>query len=137
VIALGTVVWVTYARVVRAETLKLRELEFVQAARTIGASKAHILFRHVLPNVLYTVIVLATLDVSVVIVAESGLSYLGLGVQPPTPTWGGMIADGQVQLAQSPWIVLGPAAVLTLTVIAINLVGDWLRDVLDPSLRVQ
>jgi ABC-type dipeptide/oligopeptide/nickel transport system permease subunit len=137
VIALVAFFWLSYSRVVRAETLKLRELEFVQAARAIGSSKTRILLRHVLPNVLHTVIVLATLDLAVVMIAEAGLSYLGLGLQPPTATWGGMIAEGQSILALSPWIMLAPAAFLMLTVIGINLFGDWLRDVLDPSLRVQ
>jgi ABC-type dipeptide/oligopeptide/nickel transport system permease subunit len=136
-IALCTLFWLHYARVVRAETLKLRELEFVEAARAIGSPRRRILFSHVLPNVVHTVIVLATLDVAVVMIAEAGLTYLGLGLQPPTPTWGGMIAEGQSYLAQSPWITLAPGAALMLTVIAVNLIGDWLRDTLDPSLRVQ
>jgi ABC-type dipeptide/oligopeptide/nickel transport system permease subunit len=136
-IALCALLWLHYSRVVRAEALKLRELEFVQASRVVGSSRRRILFGHILPNVLHTVIVLATLDISVVIIAEAGLTYLGLGLQPPTPTWGGMIAEGQAYLSQSPWIMFAPAALVALTVIGINLFGDWLRDVLDPSLRVQ
>jgi peptide/nickel transport system permease protein len=137
VIALCALLWLHYARVVRSEALRLRELEFIQAARAIGSSRVRILRGHILPNVLHTAIVLATLDVSVVIIAEAGLTYLGLGIQPPTATWGGMIAEGQQYLAQSPWIMLAPAAFVMVTVIAINLFGDWLRDVLDPSLRAQ
>ena len=137
VLALCFALWVNYARVVRAETLKLRELEFVQASRTIGSSRVRILRQHVLPNVLHAVIVLATLDVGFVIIFEASLTYLGLGVPPPTPTWGGMIAEGSDFLAQSPWMTLFPAAALTGTVIGINLLGDWLRDHLDPSLRIQ
>ena len=136
-VALSALLWLSYARVVRAETLKLRELEFIHASRTVGASKPRILFRHVLPNVMHTVIVLATLDISVVIILEAGLTYLGLGLQPPTPTWGGMISDGQAFLDQSPQIMLAPGAALVLTVVGVNLLGDWLRDHFDPSLRVQ
>jgi peptide/nickel transport system permease protein len=134
-IALCALFWLTYARVVRAEALKLRELEFIEAARIIGSTHVRTLLRHILPNVLHTVIVLATLDVSVVIIAEAGLTYLGLGIQPPTPTWGGMIAEGQSYLSQSAWIALAPAGVLMVTVIGINLFGDWLRDAFDPTLR--
>lgn len=137
VIALVAFFWLSYSRVVRAEALRLRELEFVQASRGIGSSRTRILIRHILPNVIPTVIVLATLDISVVMIAEAGLTYLGLGLQPPTPTWGGMIAEGQSYLSQSPWIMLGPALLLMLMVIGINLFGDWLRDVLDPRLRVR
>ena len=136
-IALCALLWLHYSRVVRAEALKLRELEFVQASRLVGSSRLRILRGHILPNVMHTVIVLATLDVSVVIIAEAGLTYLGLGIQPPTPTWGGMIAEGQSYLSLSPWILFAPAAWVAVTVIGINLFGDWLRDVLDPSLRVQ
>jgi peptide/nickel transport system permease protein len=136
-IALCALLWLHYARVVRSEALRLRELEFILAARAIGSPRMRILRGHILPNVLHTAIVLATLDVSVVIIAEAGLTYLGLGIQPPTPTWGGMISEGQQYLAQSPWIMLAPAAFVMVTVVAINLFGDWLRDVLDPSLRVQ
>jgi ABC-type dipeptide/oligopeptide/nickel transport system permease subunit len=136
-IALCTLFWLHYARVVRAETLKLRELEFIEATRTLGSPRWRILFQHLLPNLVHTVIVLATLDIAVVLIAEAGISYLGLGLQPPTPTWGGMIGDGQSYLDQSPWITLAPGFALMVTVIAINLLGDWLRDTLDPSLRVQ
>src|SRR5579883_246520 len=137
VLALCFALWVNYARVVRAETLKLRELDFVQASQTIGASRARILWQHVLPNILHSVIVLATLDLGFVIIFEASLTFLGLGVPPPTPTWGGMIAEGSALLAQSPWMTLFPAAALTGTVIGINLLGDWLRDHRDPSLRIQ
>jgi len=136
VLALCLLYWLSYARVIRAETLKLRDLDFVQASRTLGSSKARILLRHIIPNVVHIVVVLATLDLGTVIIAQAALAYLGLGVQPPTPTWGGMIAEGQSYLSQSPWITLGPGAVLVVAVIGINLFGDWLRDAYDPSLQV-
>ena len=137
VVALCFALWVNYARVVRGETLKLRELEFVQASRTIGASRSRILRQHVLPNALHAVIVLATLDLGFVIIFESSLTFLGLGVRPPTPTWGGMIAEGRDFLSQSPWMTLFPGVALMLTVIGVNLFGDFLRDHLDPSLRIR
>lgn len=137
VIALCTALWVNYARVVRAETLKVRQLEFVAASRTIGSSDWRILLGHVLPNIVQSVIVLATLDVGYVIVFEASLTFLGLGIQPPTPTWGGMLSEGQEFLAQSPWMSLFPGAALIVTVLGINLLGDWLRDVLDPSLQIR
>jgi peptide/nickel transport system permease protein len=134
-VALVSLFWLSYARVVRAESLKLRELEFVQASRALGLPGRRILLRHILPNVAHTVIVLATIDIGIVILSEAGLTYLGLGVQPPTPTWGGMIAEGQASLAQTPWILFAPGAALIFAVIGFNLFGDWLRDVLDPTLR--
>lgn len=137
VLALVLVFWMHYARVVRAETLRLRELEFVQASRAIGTPSRRILIGHILPHLLHVVLVLATLDVALVMTAEAALTYLGLGVQPPTPTLGGMIADGQSYLTESPWIMLAPAGILVVTVIGINLLGDWLRDVLDPSMQEQ
>jgi ABC-type dipeptide/oligopeptide/nickel transport system permease subunit len=129
--------WLGYARIVRAETLKLRELDFVHASRAIGSSSRRILFRHVVPNIGHTLLVLAMLDIGGVLLAEAAIQYLGLGFSPDTPTWGGIIAEGQGFLQQDPWIMLIPGAVLMVTVIAINLFGDWLRDVLDPSLRIQ
>jgi ABC-type dipeptide/oligopeptide/nickel transport system permease subunit len=137
VVILSLTGWLGYARVVRSETLRLRELEFLHAARIIGYSRLQALLKHILPNVFYTVIVIFTLNISGIMIAEAALSYLGLGIQPPTPTWGARIADGQEYLQQSPWIVLAPSGVLIVTVIGINLFGDFLRDALDPSLRVQ
>jgi ABC-type dipeptide/oligopeptide/nickel transport system permease subunit len=133
--ALSVALWVNYARLVRGETLKIREMEYVVAAETIGVSKTRILFVHVLPNVLSSILVLATLDMAFVIIFESSLTFLGLGIQPPTPTWGYMLSEGRNYLQESPWMSIFPGAAIILTVVGINLLGDWLRDTLDPSLR--
>lgn len=135
IVVLSIVAWVTYARIVRAETLAVRDLEFVQAARVLGVSDLRILFRHILPNVLTPVIVIATFEVARMIISEASLSFLGLGVEPRIPSWGSMLADGRQYLATAWWIATFPGLGIMLTVLAINLVGDWLRDVLDPRLR--
>lgn len=136
-VALSVALWVNYARLVRGESLKLRELEFVQAAQTIGVSKRRIVFSHILPNVLQSILVLATLDMAFVIIFESSLTFLGLGIQPPTASWGIMLSDGRNYLQESPWMSVFPGAAIILVVVGINLLGDWLRDVLDPSLQVR
>lgn len=135
VVVLSIVAWVTYARIVRAEALAIRDLEFVQAARTIGVGDIRILFRHILPNVMTPVIVIATFEVARMIISEASLSFLGLGVEPRIPSWGSMLADGRQYLATAWWIATFPGLGIVLTVLAINLVGDWLRDVLDPRLQ--
>lgn len=127
--------WVEYARVTRGEVLGLREREFVLAARVIGTHDRRILFRHILPNVLPTVIVIGSLALGSVILAEASLTFLGSGVGLETPSWGGMIAQARDYMAIAPWIAAGPGVVLMLTILSINIVGDWLRDVLDPRLR--
>jgi peptide/nickel transport system permease protein len=127
--------WPTYARVVRAEVLALREREFVAAARAVGASDARILARHVLHNILPTVLVLATLQLPVVIVLEAALSFLGLGIQPPTPSLGQMLGHSQEVVWRAWWMPTIPGIAITLLVLAFNLMGDRLRDVLDPRLR--
>ena len=132
VLALSVAFWVNFARLVRSETLKLRETDFVQAARSIGVSHAAIMVKHILPNAFPSIIVLATLDVAIVIISEAALSFLGLGIQPPTPSWGMMISDGRNYLYQSPWIVLAPGIAIVATAIGINLFGDFLRDTYDP-----
>jgi peptide/nickel transport system permease protein len=132
---LGTTGWASYARVVRGESLSVKEREYVLAAQTIGASRQRIAFKHVLPNTFASVIVLATLDVAATILAESSLSYLGLGVQPPTVTWGIMIADGREYLSSSWWLAVFPGLAIMLTVLGVIFLGDWLRDVLDPKLK--
>lgn len=136
ILVLGITSWVSYARVVRAEVLTLRTREFVSAAQALGSPAARIIFRHLLPNVLTPVIVIATLEVARMIILESALSFLGLGVQPPTPTWGGMLADGRAYLSTAWWLATFPGLCIMLSVLGINLLGDWLRDALDPRLRL-
>jgi peptide/nickel transport system permease protein len=127
--------WVTYARVVRSEVLSVREREFVQAARAVGLRDGHIMLRHILPNVTPPIIVVATLELARVVVLEAALSFLGLGVQPPTPSWGRMLADGRDFLSTAWWISTFPGLAIMALVLGVNLVGDWLRDVLDPRIR--
>jgi peptide/nickel transport system permease protein len=136
IFVLGITSWVSYARVVRAEVLTLRTREFIAAAKALGGGGRRIVFRHLLPNVLTPVIVIATLEVARMIILESALSFLGLGVQPPTPTWGGMLADGRAYLSTAWWLATFPGLSIMLTVLGINLLGDWLRDVLDPRLQL-
>ncbi len=135
VIVMAITTWMIYARVVRGLTLGLRAREFVQAARALGAHDARIIARHVLPNVLPPVIVIWTLEVARVILMESALSFLGLGVPPPTPTWGRMLAEGRDYLTVAGWIAIFPGIAIMVTVLGINFLGDGLRDLLDPRLR--
>jgi peptide/nickel transport system permease protein len=132
---LGLTNWVQYARVVRSEVLALRRREYIQAAHTMGISVPMILIRHLLPNVMSTVIVISSLLVAKMILFESSLSFLGLGVPPQTPTWGTMIADGRNYVGNAWWVATFPGLSIFLTVIGINLIGDRLRDMLDPRLR--
>jgi peptide/nickel transport system permease protein len=136
IIVIGVSSWVVYARVVRGEVLSIREREFVQAAIALGSRDGRVLVRHVLPNAFTPWLVVATLDMARVIVLESALSFLGLGVQPPTPTWGGMLADGRVYLSTAWWLATFPGLAILVTVLGINLLGDGLRDTLDPRLNV-
>ncbi|HET6230878.1 MAG TPA: oligopeptide ABC transporter permease [Longimicrobiaceae bacterium] len=136
VVVLGLTGWMGTARIVRGEVLSLREREFVQAARALGMGDGRIIFRHVVPNTLAPVIVSATLGIGQTILTEASLSFLGLGVQPPTPSWGNMISDGRDVLIQAWWISTFPGLAIVLTVIAFNLLGDGLRDALDPRLRI-
>lgn len=135
VVALSMGFWINFARVVRSETLKIRKLDFIDAALTMGVSKTRIIFTHVLPNVLPAILVVATLDVALVVLSEAGLSFLGLGVQPPTISWGMMIADGRDFLYDQPWIVIAPGIAVLITAVGINLFGDFLRDYFDPRLE--
>ena len=137
VIVMAITTWMIYARVVRGLTLTLREQEFVQAVRALGARDARIIVRHVLPNVLAPVMVIWTLEVARVILMESALSFLGLGVPPPTPTWGRMLAEGRDYLTMAGWISIFPGLAIMVTVLGINFLGDGLRDLLDPRLRGQ
>ena len=132
---LGLTLWPGTARIVRGEVLSLREREFVQAATALGFSKTRIILRHLIPNALGPVIVAATLGIGDTIVLEAGLSFLGLGVQPPTPSWGTMVADGRNVLLNAWWLSTFPGLAIVFTVLSFNLVGDGLRDALDPRLR--
>ncbi len=134
IVVIGVSSWVVYARVVRSEVLAIREREFVHAAIALGGGDARVLVRHILPNAFTPWLVVATLDMARVIVIESALSFLGLGVQPPTPTWGGMLADGRVYLSTAWWLATFPGVAILVTVLGINLLGDGLRDALDPRL---
>lgn len=130
VIAITT--WVGVARVVRAQFLSIKEKEFVEAGRASGARNGRIMLRHILPNAMSPILVAATLRVGAAIITESGLSFLGFGVQPPTPTWGNMLNNAQSELDYAPWTAIFPGVFIFLTVIAVNYIGDGLRDALDP-----
>jgi ABC-type dipeptide/oligopeptide/nickel transport system permease subunit len=127
--------WTTIARVVRGEVLSLRNREYVLAARALGTGDGAILFRHLLPNCLAPILVAATIGVGGNMVAEAGLSFLGLGAQSPTISWGAMLAEGQTFLAVAPWVAVFPGLALLLAVLGVNLLGDGLRDLLDPRLK--
>lgn len=127
--------WVQYARLVRGSVLALRDREFIQSAQAIGVRDRHILFRHLLPNLIGPVIVLMTLNVANNILLESSLTFLGLGVDPLIPSWGGMLADGRTYLQNAWWVSVFPGLAILLTVLGLNLLGDWLRDHLDPTGR--
>jgi peptide/nickel transport system permease protein len=131
-IVLGVVGWTTAARVIRGKVLVLREMDFVQGARAVGATRMRIVLRHILPNVAGPSIVLATISVAQMIIAESTLSYLGLGAPPPTPTWGRMLSEGQVYMRGAPWLVIVPGVAILVTVLGFNLLGEGLRDAFDP-----
>jgi len=132
VTVLGLLSWMTTARLVRASFLALKHREFVEAARSVGAGDRRIIVRHILPNALAPIIVAATLGVAAAIIAESTLSFLGLGIQPPTPTWGNMLRDATGEMEKAPWIAIFPGLFIFLAVVSINFIGDGLRDALDP-----
>ena len=133
VLALTAIGWVGYARLVRGQVLKARELEFVQAARALGAGPARLLARHIIPTAIPALVVQATLGMAGAILAEAALSFLGLGVQPPTPSWGTMINGGRVHLIDAPHLTVFPGLAIALLVLGFNFLGDGLRDRLDPS----
>jgi peptide/nickel transport system permease protein len=135
IVVVGLSGWVAYARVLRSQVLVLRSREFVEAIHGLGGSVTRIVLRHVLPNVLSSLVVIATLELARAIVLEATLSFLGLGIQPPTPSWGGMIHEGREYLDSAWWISTFPGLLLMLTSIVVSRTGDWLRDVLDPTLR--
>lgn len=137
ILALALSGWVNYARLVRAQVLAMKEREFVQAARSLGASDLRLMLHHILPNIVQPLIVQAAVGMAAAVLAEATLSFLGLGVQPPTPTWGAMLNDARSHLFESPYLVFFPAVALALCVLAFNFVGDGLRDLLDPRNRVR
>ena len=132
-VAIGAVEWLTMARITRAQTLNLKQSEFVEAAKALGYSNGRILFRHLLPNLLGPVIVYATLTVPAVMLLEAVLSFLGLGVQPPMSSWGSLIKEGSEKMDLYPWLIAFPALFFSLTLFALNFLGDGLRDALDPK----
>jgi peptide/nickel transport system permease protein len=136
VIVLGLAGWMGYARVVRGQVLSAKERDYVQAARALGAGPARLLRVHILPNVIAPAIVLGTFAIAATIIAESSLTFLGLGVEPTIPSWGSMLADGRSYLTRGWWIATFPGLAIMLTVLSVNLLGDWLRDYLDPTVQV-
>jgi peptide/nickel transport system permease protein len=135
IVVIGFINWTTFARVVRGEVLAVKEREFVEAARASGQRSGRIIVRHVLPNILAPIIVVATLNVATVIILEAALSFLGLGVQPPTVTWGRMLSDGRDYIATAWWLATFPGVFITMLGLSLIFMGDWLRDVLDPRVR--
>jgi peptide/nickel transport system permease protein len=135
ILVLGASGWVTYARIARGETLSLKERDFVAAARALGAPARHVVARHLLPNVLPPLMVVTTFSVARTIIAEASLSFLGLGLPPPTPSWGAMLDEGRNYITTGWWLALFPGLAILVLVLAINLCGDWLRDVLDPRIE--
>ncbi|MFL2932054.1 MAG: ABC transporter permease [bacterium] len=135
ILAIAVRTWIVYARVIRGTVLSVKENEFVVGAKAVGSRTNRIMFRHILPNVLSPAIVIGTLYLGRMIIIESALSFLGVGVPPPTPTWGGMLAHGREYLDTAWWIAFFPGVVLMITVLSVNLLGDWLRDALDPKMK--
>jgi peptide/nickel transport system permease protein len=132
IIVIGCINWTTFARVVRGEVLSLKEREFIESSRSIGQHPVVTLLKHVLPNVLGSIIVIATLNVATLIILEASLSFLGFGVQPPTVTWGRMLADGRNYIATAWWLAALPGLMITVLTLSLIFIGDWLRDRLDP-----
>ena len=135
VVVIGLSGWMSYARVLRSQVLVLRSREFVDAIHALGGSMPRVIARHIVPNILSSLVVIATLELARSIVLEATLSFLGLGVQPPTPSWGGMVQEGREYLDSAWWISTSPGLLLMLTSLAVSRTGDWLRDLLDPTLR--
>lgn len=136
ILILGLTGWLGYARIVRGVVLSLKEMPYVEAARAVGAGPSRLLRRHVLPGVWTPVIVVATQQVGAMMIAESSLTFLGIGIPPTIPSWGAMIADGRAYMTLAPWVAVFPGLALTITVLAVYFFGDGLRDVLDPRLRL-
>jgi len=135
ILALVAQRWIQYCRVVRAQTLSLRNRDFVTAAQALGASDSRVIWRHIIPNIIQTSLVIGTFAMASAIISEASLSFLGLGVPPAIPTWGTMLADGRIYISTAWWLALFPGLCIFLTVLGINLLGDALRDLLDPRLK--
>ena len=135
ILAVVLVSWSGYTRLVRGQFLSLRESEFIEAARALGMSDMRIIFKHILPNTMAPIIVLITMEIPKIIIVESSLSFLGLGVQPPTPSWGSIMSSGRSYILEAPWISILPGLTIMILVLAFNLFGDTLRDTLDPRLK--
>lgn len=135
ILVLGGTSWVVYARMVRSETLSIKERDYVRSAKAIGAKDFRIIMKYILPNVLSSFIVIATLNVATTIILEASLSFLGLGIQPPDVSWGLMLSDGREYIATSWWVATFPGIAITVTVLGVIFLGDWLRDVLDPKIK--
>jgi len=133
ILVLAATGWVLYTRVVREEVLRAREHSYVEAARAMGGTDVHIMLRHILPNVVAPVIVISSFAIAQMIITEASLSFLGLGIRPPTPTWGGMLSDARNYMQVAWWLPTFPGLALLVTLLGINIVGDWLRDTLDPT----
>jgi peptide/nickel transport system permease protein len=135
VLAVSILGWAPYARLIRGETLKLREADFVSQARIIGSSPIRIMRRHIFPNIVNSLIIIMTLQVGLLIIVEASLSFLGIGIPPPSPSWGNMVNDGRNLIDTAWWISTFPGIAIALVVLSGNFLGDWLRDKLDPKLR--
>lgn len=127
--------WIEYARIARGETLVVREREYIQAAHVIGVSRTQMFLRHILPNIITPLIVVSTLQVARFIIAEASISFLGFGVQPPTPAWGSMVSEGLDYIYSAWWLITLPGLALAIVALAVNITGDWLRDTLDPRIQ--
>jgi peptide/nickel transport system permease protein len=135
ILVLALTSWISYAKVIRGAVLSVRNREFVEAGRALGASSTRIILRHIMPNVFSSFLVVASFQAAAMIIAESSLSYLGLGVPTSVPTWGGMLADGREYITDAWWIAMVPGIALMVTALSFNLLGDGLRDALDPALK--
>lgn len=137
IFVIGITNWVPYARVVRGEVLSIKERDFVKAARAVGARNGSIIFKHILPNVISSFIVISGMSVATTIILEASLSFLGLGIKPPDVSWGGMLGDGRQYIATSWWVATFPGIAITVTVLGVIFLGDWLRDILDPRMKTK
>jgi peptide/nickel transport system permease protein len=135
IIVIAVIFWASYARIVRGETMAVKELDYIALAKVTGCGRLRIMLTHILPNVAPSLCIMSTLQLGTAIIAEASLSFLGLGVQPPTAAWGLMLADGRTYIIKAWWLAFFPGLAITLTVLGTNLMGDWLRDHLDPKRR--